>query len=156
MSKDNGYILQIPFYCHAIFQYVEADPRKFQNKTTQGTQSYYDKQSKCLHGKLPGFEQSQWRQISVMATQIIANSTVCSIAFQARNKEKNKAPYYRLFVRGILPNPQRVIIYNQNKTKRTTIACPLQWHHNEHDDGSNHQPHDCLLNCLFRRRPNNT
>ena len=89
MSKHNGYILQISFYCHAIIsQYVEADPRKFQNKTTQGTQSYYDKQSKCLHGTLPGFEQSEWRQIGVMVPQIIANSTVCSIAFQARNKEK--------------------------------------------------------------------
>ena len=27
----------------------------------------------------------------------------------------------------------------------------LQWRHNEHDSVSNHQPHDCLLNCLFRR-----
>ena len=29
---------------------------------------------------------------------------------------------------------------------------PLQWRHNEHDSVSNHQPHDCLLNRLFRRR----
>ena len=28
----------------------------------------------------------------------------------------------------------------------------LQWHHNEHDGVSNHQPHDCLLNRLFRHR----
>ena len=28
----------------------------------------------------------------------------------------------------------------------------LQWHHNKHDGVSNHQPHECLLNCLFRRR----
>ena len=28
----------------------------------------------------------------------------------------------------------------------------LQWRHNEHDGVSNHQPHDCLLNRLFRRR----
>ena len=27
----------------------------------------------------------------------------------------------------------------------------LQWRHNERDCVSNHQPHDCLLNCLFRR-----
>ena len=26
------------------------------------------------------------------------------------------------------------------------------WRHNEHDGVSNHQPHDCLHNCLFRRR----
>ena len=29
---------------------------------------------------------------------------------------------------------------------------PLHWRHNEHDGVSNHQPHDCLLNGLFRCR----
>ena len=29
-------------------------------------------------------------------------------------------------------------------------APALQWLHNEHNGVSNHQPHDCLLNCLFR------
>ena len=28
----------------------------------------------------------------------------------------------------------------------------LRWHHNGHESVSNHQPHDCLLNHLFRRR----
>ena len=28
----------------------------------------------------------------------------------------------------------------------------LQWRHNERDGASNHQPHDCLLDRLFRRR----
>ena len=28
---------------------------------------------------------------------------------------------------------------------------PLLWGYNEHDGVSNHQPYDCLLNCLFRR-----
>ena len=32
----------------------------------------------------------------------------------------------------------------------------LLWHHNGHDGISNHQPHDCLLNCLFRRRSKKT
>ena len=30
------------------------------------------------------------------------------------------------------------------------------WRHNERDVISNHQPHDCLLNRLFRRRPKKT
>ena len=33
---------------------------------------------------------------------------------------------------------------------------PLQWRHNDHDDFSNHQPHGCLLNRLFRRRSKKT
>ena len=32
----------------------------------------------------------------------------------------------------------------------------LQWRHNERDGISNHQPHDCLLNRLFRRRTKKT
>ena len=32
----------------------------------------------------------------------------------------------------------------------------LLWRHNEHDSVSNHQPHDCLLNRLFRRRSKKT
>ena len=32
----------------------------------------------------------------------------------------------------------------------------LQWRHNEGDAVSNHQPHDCLLNRLFRRRSKKT
>ena len=31
-----------------------------------------------------------------------------------------------------------------------------QWRHNECDGVSNHQTHDCLLNCLFRRRSKKT
>ena len=32
----------------------------------------------------------------------------------------------------------------------------LQWCHNDHDIVSNHQPHGCLLNRLFRRRSKKT
>ena len=32
----------------------------------------------------------------------------------------------------------------------------LQWRHNGHDGVSNHQPHDCLPNRLFRRRSKRT
>ena len=33
---------------------------------------------------------------------------------------------------------------------------PLRWRHNGCDSISNHQPHDCLLNRLFRRRSKKT
>ena len=32
------------------------------------------------------------------------------------------------------------------------LGSALQWRHNGRDSVSNHQPHDCLLNRLFRRR----
>ena len=33
---------------------------------------------------------------------------------------------------------------------------PLHWRHNDNDGVSNHQPHGCLLNRLFRRRSKKT
>ena len=32
----------------------------------------------------------------------------------------------------------------------------LQWRHDDHEGVSNHQPHGCLLNRLFRRRSKKT
>ena len=36
------------------------------------------------------------------------------------------------------------------------MSCSLLWRHNGHDSVSNHQPYDCLLNRLFRRRSKKT
>ena len=36
------------------------------------------------------------------------------------------------------------------------ISLPIRWRHNKHDGVSNHQPHDCLLNRLFRHRSKKT
>ena len=36
------------------------------------------------------------------------------------------------------------------------VHSTLHWRHNELDCVSNHQPHDCLLNYLFRRRSKKT
>ena len=42
------------------------------------------------------------------------------------------------------------------KLKHCYTNITLQWRHNGRDGVSNHQPHDCLLNYLFRRRPKKT
>ena len=34
--------------------------------------------------------------------------------------------------------------------------CSLRWRHNDHAGVSNHQPHGCLLNRLFRRKSKKT
>ena len=36
----------------------------------------------------------------------------------------------------------------ENVVRKMPIV--LQWRHNERDGVSNHQPRDCLLNCLFK------
>ena len=45
------------------------------------------------------------------------------------------------------PPRRRCVGYNINS---------LHWRHNDHDGVSNHQPHGCLLNRLFRRRSKKT
>ena len=56
--------------------------------------------------------------------------------------------------------------YNERKcSARTQVTTgyniwqeptPLRWRHNGRDSVSNHQPHDCLFNRLFRRRSKKT
>ena len=43
-----------------------------------------------------------------------------------------------------------------NKNTLLIFLTPLQWRHNERNSVSHHQPHDCLLNRLFRRRSKKT
>ena len=38
----------------------------------------------------------------------------------------------------------------------TVLYTPLRWRHNDHAGVSNHQPHGCLLNRLFRRKSKKT
>ena len=47
-------------------------------------------------------------------------------------------------------------IANQHITYFWRDTYSLQWRHNGNDSVSNHQPHDCLLNRLFRRRSKKT
>ena len=42
------------------------------------------------------------------------------------------------------------------QTSSTDVPPTLHWRHNDHHGVSNHQPHGCLLNRLFRRRSKKT
>ena len=46
--------------------------------------------------------------------------------------------------------------FNGMGPKHTSRPVTLQWRHNECDGVSNHQPHDCLFNRLFRLRSKKT
>ena len=46
--------------------------------------------------------------------------------------------------------------YGSTENSINNASQSLQWRHNGRDCVSNHQPHDCLLNRLFRRRSKNT
>ena len=55
--------------------------------------------------------------------------------------------------RNILISTQETLIFWENGLFNGSA---LQWRHNERDGVSTHQPHDCLLNRLFRYRSNQT
>ena len=44
----------------------------------------------------------------------------------------------------------------QNSARNWHIVSSLRWRRNQHGGVSNHQPHGCLLNRLFRRRSEKT
>ena len=59
----------------------------------------------------------------------------------------------RLFLREKLIISQHYSDYNLTLNKPLSeLMMALQWHHNGCDGISNHQPHDCLFNHLFRHR----
>ena len=55
--------------------------------------------------------------------------------------------------RGSVLDPSSFLLFINDVSNFTTA---LQWRHNGHDSVANHQPDDCLLNCLFRRRSKKT
>ena len=48
------------------------------------------------------------------------------------------------------------VIFEQTLCDLLCSSIPLRWRHNGRDSVSNHQPHDCLLYRLFRRRSKKT
>ena len=72
---------------------------------------------------------------------------------------------YIIYIDGALPNQFHVsthmrttfpIIYFSYLTVHLVTVMSLLWRHSRRDGVSNHQPHDCLLNRLFRRRSKKT
>ena len=54
------------------------------------------------------------------------------------------------------PHYKKPIIRGIPLTKGQLCGACTKWRHNRRDSVSNHQPHDCLLNRLFRRRSKKT
>ena len=55
-----------------------------------------------------------------------------------------------------IANNQSKVLYVVGAISYAGRRHTLQWRHNERSGVSNHQPHDCLLNHLFRRRSKKT
>ena len=82
--------------------------------------------------------------------------------FRKHNKVLSRARSSMLFLQILYTIKIYYNMYNKIipqlrcKTKGWITSNTLQWRHNDHDSVSNHQPHGCLLNRLFRRRSKKT
>ena len=64
---------------------------------------------------------------------------------------KQTGPFNTVFLKGAYDGVITVWM-----CKHTQYLPQSQWRHNGRDGVSNHQPHNCLRNRLFRRRSNQT
>ena len=62
---------------------------------------------------------------------------------------------YKVCIRGMDKGMLRYVD-KECSCDKTKLPSALQWRHNGCDGVSNHQPHRCLLNRLFRRRSKKT
>ena len=59
-------------------------------------------------------------------------------------------------IRAWIKNDVRRLMWDVIIHPWPNIFKTLWWRHNDHDSVSNHQPHECLFNRLFRRRSKET
>ena len=78
-----------------------------------------------------------------------------------RNKIRLIQCIYQQLTMALVYRPRPVCTTGTNSRPTLLMLCmfcwvsppyALQWRHNGRDGVSNHQPHDCLLNRLFKRR----
>ena len=102
-----------------------------------------------LYTEIDGILASFWNQLPVS----VSHSTQQCLTWNLKQENTPcKLPSIHLLVffwsSMLFVRTSWFVIWNMRHT--------LQWHHNEHDCVSDHQPHDCLLNRLFRRRSKKT
>ena len=79
----------------------------------------------------------------------------CIYIQEARSVARRKASPWNTWRR---KSSNVLFLYSPLRFPSLNWTClgTLRWRHNGRDGISNHQPHDCLLNRLFRRRWNKT
>ena len=75
-----------------------------------------------------------------------------SVLTIVKNRNKNGAEEIAL----VPPTPEPHLIHDPSHLHSDNKDISSEWRHNGCDGVSNHQPHHCLLNRLFRRRSKKT
>ena len=93
--------------------------------------------------------------MSIKASQITSNSTVCLTTWSTKQWTRDHQSAISLFFLWWKSIGSRWILLTKGPSVMRK-AFSLLWCHNDHGGISNHQPHGCLLNCLFRRKSKKT
>ena len=75
------------------------------------------------------------------------------MTWRRNERGHNLQLYWSHLTRNILISTQETLIFWENGLFNGSA---LQWRHNKRDGVSTHQPHDCLLNHLFRCKSKKT
>ena len=99
---------------------------------------------------LPGHVVTWWRHqmetFSALLTLCVGNSLVTGEFAAQRPVTRSFDVFFDLRLNKPLSKQSWRLWFE------TPSRSSLHWRHNDHDGVSNHQPHGCLLNRLFRRR----
>ena len=104
----------------------------------------------------------------ILIIQFIINRSILRTTFRQgflcrANVTLSMAAYKKPDIEGISSSFTPEMWYNNGISMATVVKShdidycgTLHWRHNDHDSVSNHQPHGCLLNRLFRPRSKKT
>ena len=108
--------------------------------------------------------QITFQRCKISTNRFTSLSVPCDISFCCFLRRSNAILFNYWFLQGrnvMLTSAYFICsLYDSWNVRRSAGRVPvpftLQWRHNDHDDVSNHQPHGCLRNRLFRRRSKKT
>ena len=94
-----------------------------------------------------------WQWNPKVDYQIIIQWPVCQQVFKMPTLSSLVVSEFVLMTTSDAISDDKIWQYDDSRLSlKLHIRSSLQWRHNGRDNVSNHQPQDCLVNCLFRRR----
>ena len=121
-------------------------------------QEYLTQWSKMGH-----YEIWSLREVWVLAIELYFQFIIVEKIYKAQGYKQMKVLYFQFamfvylgFIYCLSDYKVTFFTYQPGVSLTRFMVCSLQWCHNGHNSVSNHQPHNCVLNRLFRRRSKKT
>ena len=99
----------------------------------------------------PSRHSSRWRSVVPFTEEVNSSLAKRPLVFNGRLVNRRLTSLVKEATGACIHFP-----WHQQPSWWYRLVGTLQWRHNGRNSVSNHQPHDCLLNCLFTRRSRKT